>query len=176
MENNFEERKKILEEILASGNSNFETLIDSMKEGKKSSKSPTEKLESYNFIVYDIVFWASRQVYLKLIQSFLSKKIDGRTLESQFFELRINNMKESEELCRIIEDQILPIPDFCYTCKAKDFGSIIEDIYFEIKLYSPDIDDQDSNDFVFSESKLRSILHEDYVSRLEFQDWKNLAI
>ena len=163
------EREKIAQELIAA-DLNFD-LIDNIlgpsKKPRKSLKTPIEKLKNYKFLVGDSVFWASRQAYLEVVQSFLSKKIDGETLTSKFFQLRIQDIISTEELCAIIEDQILPIPDLYYTFKATDFRSAIGDLYFEIDRYDPKIDDWDWNDIVYSESKLRSVIQEKYVPRLQ---------
>ena len=102
-----------------------------------------------------------------MVQSFLSKKIDGETLTSKFFQLRIQDMMSKDELCAIIEDQILPIPDLYYIFKAKDFSSAIDELYLEIDRYDSDIDDWDWNDIVYSESKLRSVTQEKFVPILQ---------
>jgi len=124
-------------------------------------------LKNYKLIVEDSVFWASRQAYLEVLQSFLSKKIDGETLTSKFFQLRSQDMMRTDELCAIIEDQILPIPDLYYTFKAKNFSSAIDDLYLEIDRYDPKIDDWDWNDIVYSESKLRSVIQESFRSQVD---------
>ena len=154
-------------------------ILGPSKKPKKSLKTPIEKLKSYNLIVGDSVFWASRQAYFEVVQSFLSKKIDGDTLTSKFFQLRSQNMRSTHELCAIIKDQILPIPDFYYTFKAKDFSSAIDDLYLEIDRYDPDIDDWDIDDpdiedwewdwddIVYSDSKLRSVIQEKFVPILQ---------
>lgn len=142
-------------------------ILGPSKKPRKSLKTPIEKLKNSNLIVGDSVFWASRQAYLDVLQSFLSKKIDGETLTSKFFELRIEDMMRTDELCAIIEDQILPISDLYYTFKAKDFSSVIDELYLEIDRYSPTIDDWDWNDIVYSESKLRSVIQEKFVPRLQ---------
>jgi len=67
------------------------------------------------------------------------------------------------EICDIIEEDKKPIPDFYYTSKSEDFSSLIGDLYFEIDLYDPDREDSDWDEFTYSESKLRSLIHEEYV-------------
>jgi len=162
------EREKLAPKLIAA---NFDLDLDSLlgtsKKPRKSLKTPIEKLKNYNLIVEDSVFWASRQAYLEVIQGFLSKKIDGETLTSKFFQLRSQDMINTDELCAIIEDQILPIPDLYYTFKAKDFSSAIDELYLEIDRYDPNIDNWDWNNIVYSESKLRSVIQEKFVSRLQ---------
>ena len=104
---------------------------------------------------------------MELVQNFLSKKIDGETLTSKFFQLRIQDIINTDKLCAIIEDQILPIPDLYYTFKAKDFSSAIDELYLEIDRYDPDIDNWNWNDIVYSESKLRSVIQEKFVPELQ---------
>jgi hypothetical protein len=157
------EREKLAQELIAADLD----LLGPSKKQRKSLKTPIEKLNNYNLIVGDSVFWASRQVYLEVVQSFLSRKIDGETLISKFFQLRSQDMMSTDELCAIIEDQILPIPDLYYTFKAKDFSSAIDELYLEIDRSDPNIDDWDWDDIVYSESKLRSVIQEKFVPRLQ---------
>ena len=161
------EREELAQE-LTSANYSFDLdILGPTKERRKSSKTPIEKVKSYNLMIENSVFWASRQVYLELLQSFLLERIDGEILTSKFFELRIKDIMNAAELCAIIEDQISPIPDLYYTFKAKDFSSVIDDLYFEIDRYSPYIENSDWNEFVYSESKLRSVIQEKFVPILQ---------
>jgi len=76
-------------------------------------------------------------------------------------------MRSKNELCAIIEDRILPIPDLYYTFKAQDFSSAIDDLFLEIDRYDPDIDDSDWCNIVYSESQLRSVIQEKFVPRFQ---------
>ena len=161
------EPEKLAQELIAADLDFDLDILGPSKEPIKSLKTPIEKIKNYNSIVGDSVFWASRQAYLEVVQSFLSKKIDGETLTTKFFELRSQDMISTDELCAIIEDQILPIPDLYYTFKAKDFSSAIDELYLEIDRYDPNIDDWDWDDIVYSESKLRSVIQKKFVPRLQ---------
>jgi len=152
---NAKEREKLAQELITSD-------LDFDLDILGPSKNP-----NYNLIVGDSVFWDSHQAYLEVVQSFLLKKIDGETLTSKFFKLRSQDMISTDELCAIIEDQILPIPDLYYTFKAKDFSSAIDELYLEIDRYDPNIDDWDWDDIVYSESKLRLVIQEKFVPRLQ---------
>lgn len=162
-----EERKKLAQELLKLEASDLDSLLGPAKKPQKSLKTPIEKLRRYKCIVEASVFWASRQAYLEIVQSFLSKKINGETFTVKFFQLRTKDLTRKEELCEIIEDRILPIPDLYYTSKANDFIDAIGDLYCKIDQYDPSIDDWDWNDIVYSESKLRSIIQEQFVPRLQ---------
>lgn len=145
-----EDREKFLELILADTDTEgdfLENIFGPSKKPSKSLKTPIEKLNNYHLIVGTSCFWASRQVYLELIQSFLSKKINGKTLTSKFFQLRCQNMMNADEFCARIEDNIQPIPDLYYTFKADDFSSAINELFLELDRYDPDIDDWDINDW-----------------------------
>ena len=134
------EREKLAQKLIAANfNLDLDILLGPSKKPRKSLKTPIEKLKNYKLIVGDSVFWASRQAYLEVVKSFLSKKIDGETLTSKFFQLRSQDMISTDELCAIIEDQILPIPDLYYTFKATNFSSTIDDLYLEIDRYDPNI-------------------------------------
>ena len=161
------EEEKLVEELIGTDFDAYLNMLSSLKNSRKLLKTPIEKLRKYNIIVQASVFWSSRQAYLKLVQSFLSKKIDGKTLTSKFFKLRGEDMIMTDELCAIIEDDIQPIPDLYYTSKANDFIGAIDHLFFEIDRYDPNIDDSDWNDIVYSESKLRSVIQEKYVPRLQ---------
>ena len=164
---NTKEREKLAQELIAADLDFDLDILGPSKNPRKSFKTPIEKLKNYNLIVGDSVFWASRQAYLEVVQSFLSKKIDGETLTSKFFQLRSQDMMSTDELCAIIEDQILPIPDLYYTSKAKDFHSTISGLFMAIDRYDPDIDGWGKNKIFYSESQLRSVTQEEFVPRLE---------
>ena len=163
------ELERLVQDLTADNrDSNFAfEFLGSSKKQRKSLKTPIEKLSSYNLIVEHSVFWASRQAYLELIQSFLLKKIDAETLTSKFFELRTQDIISVEELRLRIEDQILPIPDLYYTFKATDFTSAIDDLYLEIDRYSSDLDDSNLDDIVYSENKLRLLIQKKFVLKLQ---------
>lgn len=163
----FKEREKLAQELIAADLDFDLNILGPSKKPRKSLKPAIEKLKNYNLIVEDSVFWASRQAYLDVLQSFLLKKIDGETLTSKFFDLRTQDMMRTNELCAIIEDQILPIPDLYYTFKARDFNSAINELYLEIDRYDPHIDGWDNNNIVYSESQLRSVIQEKFVPILE---------
>ena len=164
---NAEELNKLAQEIIEADSDLTLSILGPSKNLRKSLKTPIEKVDSYNLIVEDSVFWASRHTYLEIIQNFLSQKINGETLTSKFFKLRTKDMMRADELCAIIEDQIVPIPDLYYTFKAKDFTRAIDELYLEIDRYDSDIDDWDWNDIVYSESKLRSVIQEEFVPILQ---------
>ena len=170
MSKNFtpEERDKLAKEIIES-DIDLDSLIP-FKTPRKSLKTPLEKLTSYKVIVEDSVFWASRQYYLELLQNFLSKKIDGESFAFKFFELRTQNINNTQELCAMIEDGIRPIPDLYYTSKATNFSSAINELFLEIDRYDPDIHDDDPeywNDIIYSESQLRLVIQKDFVPILQ---------
>ena len=161
------EREQLVQELIAADLDFDLNILGPSTKPRKSLKPSIEKLKNYNLIVEESVFWASRQAYLEVVQGFLSKKIDRETLTSKLFQLRNQDMMSSNELCAIIEDQILPIPDFYYTFKAKDFSSAIDDLYLEIDRYDPDINDWDWDDIVYSDSKLRLVIQEKFVPILQ---------
>ena len=166
---NLKEREKLAQELIAADLDFDLDILGPSKNPRKSFKTPIEKVKNYNLIVEDSVFWASRQDYLELLQNFLSKKMDGETLTSKFFQLRTQNIINMRELCAIIEDDIRPIPDLYYTFKATEFSSAIDELYLEIDRYDPniDIDDWDWYNIVYSESQLRSVIQEKFVPSLQ---------
>lgn len=163
----YEERKKLAQEIIMCESAFDLSILGPSKKPRKSFKPPLEKLTSYHIIVEGSVFWSSRQAYLEVIQSFLSKKIDGEAFTSKYFELRSQDMLNTDELCARIEDQIRPIPDLYYTFKATDFSLAINDLFLEIDRYDPDVDDRDYGNIVYSESQLRSVIQKEFVPLLQ---------
>lgn len=162
-----EDLEKIIQDLTTNDLDLDLNMLGPSKEFIKSSKTLDEKIDNYNSIVQDSIFWASRQNYLEMLQSFLLKKIDVDTFISKYFQLRTKNIIRADELCLIIEDQILPIPDFYYTSKATDFSRTINDLYLKIDLYDKYIDDSDWNEIVYSESKLRSVIQEKFIPRFQ---------
>lgn len=123
----------------------------------------------YRCLISSSVFWDSRQAYLDLLQTFLSKEMDGERFCSEFFRLRMKNLLRTNEICDQIENEIQPIQDFHlqYTAKAEGFVSEIGDLFFEVDRYDPEIEDSDWNELVYSESKLRFVIQEDYFPKLQ---------
>lgn len=166
---NDEEKEKLIQELTKSNLDLGLDILGPTKEVRKSLKTPIEKLMSYTLLVESSVFWASRQAYLEMVRSFLLKEINGETFTTQFLRLRGENMISKKELCATIEDQISPIPDLYYTFQATNFMSVIDDLFWAIDLYDPEIDDDDSNidDIVYGEITLRSVIQEKFVPKLQ---------
>ena len=145
------------------------------QEEETSKKSRTERpplhviRTRYRCLVSSSVFWDSRQAYLDLLQTFLSKEMDGERFCSEFFRLRMKNIQRTNELCDQIENRIQPIPDLHlhHTAKAAGFDSEIGDLFFEVDRYDPEIEDSDWNEIVYSESKLRFVIQEYYFPKLQ---------
>lgn len=64
-------------------------------------------------------------------------------------------MLKVDEISEIIEEVKKPIPDFYYTSKSEGFSSATDNLYFDIDLYDPDLEDSDWYEVSYSESKLR---------------------
>jgi hypothetical protein len=107
------------------------------------SKNLQQKLTNYHILIEDVVGWNSRQVYLNLFRSFLLNEIGGLTFASEFMKIRNDDMSKVVKLSEKIEEDKKPIPDFCYTSKSEDFNSAIDNIYFAITQYDPDLEDSD---------------------------------
>ena len=76
-------------------------------------------------------------------------------------------MAQVNDFCEKIEENLQPIPDLHYTFKAKDFVSAIDNLYLEIDRDDSDLENWDSNEIVYSESKLRSVIDEKFVLILQ---------
>ena len=167
-----EKREKLAQELLKIDyNFNYES--QQSDKPIQSVKTPSQKLITYISIIENSVFWSSRENYLELLQSFLSKKIDAKTFTFEFCDLRGQDMDNASELCEKIENDIVPIPDFYYTHKAACFISIIDELFFDIDRYEPNIensdniDDYDLNNVTYSENELRWVIQEKFVPRLQ---------
>lgn len=127
--------------------SKFMRDLDESLEGKKSrSKDPREKLVGYKILLGGVVFWKSRQSYFEIIKSFLNEEIGGEEFQSQFLNLRSGNMRIVTEICEKIEEGTEPIPDFYYTSKSVDFNSALDNLFFAVDEYGPEIDDSESSE------------------------------
>lgn len=173
-----EELKQIDQEIIADFNyynendiDILEELLGSSKKPRDRSKNPLQKLRRYRIIVEASVDWTSRQACLELLKSFLSKEIDGVTFSSKFFRLRGQNRARVNEICEKIEERIEPISDLYYTAKAADFCSAMDDIFFIVEPFDPDIEEDeenlDLNDVIYGEKTLRLSLQTRILPRLE---------
>lgn len=159
-----EEREKIAQEILADFNSKtLEKLVVSKKPKTQSLNSVLQKLRNYNIIIDQAVSWTYRQDYLDLLRNFVLKKINGETFCSEFLTLRRESHRKADEICKNIEEKRKPMANFHYSCKSENFYSITEDLFFEIDRFDPDFEDSNWNEFVYSESKLRSVIKENYL-------------
>ena len=160
-----EERNKLAKEIVASSELDSDILeqLGLFKKPRDRSKNLSQKLRKYHIVVEQSVFWVSRQAYLELLKSFLEKKIGGITFCSEFLALQRQDMVKVYEISRKIEEGIKPLPDFSYISKSDGFLSKIDDLFFEIDRYSPHIEDSNWNEIVYSESKLRSVIQENYL-------------
>lgn len=154
----------ILEELLGPS-------IGPSKKPRDLSKNTLQKLQEYHILVEASVFWASRQAYFELLKSFLSKEIDGETFSSKFIRLRGRNMRRKNEICEKIEESTEPIPDLYYTAQAADFNSAIDDFFFIVEPFNPEIeedeDNLDVNDVIYGEKTLRLSLQTQILPRLE---------
>ena len=145
--------------------------IGPSKKPRNLSKNIIQKLLKYHMLVEASVFWASRQTYLELLKSFLSKEIDGVTFSSKFFRLRGQNIARANEICEKIEERIEPISDLYYTAKAADFYSSMTALFFIVEPFDPDIEEDeenlDLNDVIYGEKTLRLSLQTRILPRLE---------
>jgi hypothetical protein len=135
------------------------------------SKNTLQKLRNYNILVEVSVGWASRQAYLELLKSFLSKEINGEVFSSKFFRLRGRNMRKVNEICEKIEESIKPIPDLYYSVKAADFYSAMSNLFFIVEAFDSKIDEDDDNlnlnDVIYGEKTLRLSLKREILPILE---------
>ena len=138
---------------------------------KRSLKTPAEKVQNYKIMVHASITWSTRKAYLEVIQNFLLKKIDGKTFRSEFLNLRTQNMIRANEVCRVIEDGIFPVAalDLYYNFKASDFSSALDEFFFELDRYDPDLDNSswDATRIVYSENQLRWVIQKEFVPRFQ---------
>lgn len=138
---------------------------------QKPKSEPNTILREYRVFIENSVVWRYRKNYIDLIESFLSKEIDGEIFSKKFFDLRYQTMRETTQLCEKIEENLNPIPDLFYTFKSDNFNSAIGDLFFTVDdfdpNYNPEIEDSDLNDFVYSERKLRAVIQKVYLPILK---------
>ncbi len=130
------------------------------KDKKSRSRDPNDRLREYRIIVERTVGWTFCQSYSELMKSFLNEEIRGEEFESQFLRLRSQGIVRTKELCEKIEEGIESIPNFYYPSKSVDFKSVLDNFYFDLDPYNPKLDESESNDYEYSEEKLRAIVKE----------------
>lgn len=140
-------------------------------ESQKANKKPKLEiiLNKYRVLIESYVVWKSHKEYLDLIQSFVRKKIAGEGFQKKFFELHYQNLNQTNEMCKKIEENLKPIPDFFYTSVSEDFTSAMSNLFFEIDSYDPSHkwEDLDLNDILYNEEQLRLVIQEFYLPILE---------
>ena len=115
-------------------------------------------LTKYEVVFENPIFWASRESYFKIIKSFIEKEIGAKKFDSEFLKLRSENMAQINLLVQKINKGSKTIPDFSFTTKSFDFVSVIGDIFFDLDLFDPSLDDSESSSYGYSEGKLRSVV------------------
>ena len=164
-----EELNKAAEEILNTEDDILERLMGGPEEKRDRSKNNLQKLINYKSIVEKNTFWESRQAYLDLLKDFSAKRIEGVDFRDKFFKLRSENMVEMNEICYQIENGQPPILNLYYNPKVEDFNSVIDNFFFEVDRYDSDLenDDENFNNLVYNERKLRLLVQEKYLPMLQ---------
>ena len=115
-------------------------------------------LTKYKAVLEKPIFWGYRESYFKIIKSFIDKEIDAKKFDSEFLRLRSENTAQTTLLFRKINKGSKTISDFSFTTKSFDFVSVIGDIFFDLDLFDPSLDDSESSSYGYSEGKLRSVV------------------
>ena len=162
-----EEREEIAKEIITNFNSKNYTVdklrrLSNKKPKNESLNSVTQKLLNYSIVIEHAVSWTYRKDYLNLLKDFVAKKIDGEAFCSEFLTLRNKNYYKVNQICKNIEEKTKSTINFHYSDKSENFYWVIDDLFFEIDRFNPNLEDSDLNEFVYSEKKLRSVIKENY--------------
>ena len=144
--------------------------IGPSKKPRNLSKNTLQKLK-YCILLEASVYSMSRQAYLKLLKSFLSKEIDGVTFSLKFFRLKGQGMTRVDEICEKIEKSIELIPDLYYAAKSADFNSVLSDFFFIVEAFNLDIEKDeenlDLNHVIYGEKTLRLSIQRQIFTILE---------
>ena len=95
-----EEQEEAVKKILESSFTPED--IEPIEEPEDQSEDLYQKLLNYKIVIEEIVVWASREAYSKLVRSFLAEEMDGVTFRFEFLALRTQNMSENNEICEKI--------------------------------------------------------------------------
>ena len=164
-----EECKKAAEEILNTDDNILERLMGGPEKKIDRSKNNLQKLINYQIIIEKGIFWKSRQAYLDLFKDFSAKRIEGVDFRYKFVKLRGENMIEMDEIYSQIEDGQKPILNLYYNPKVEDFNLVINNFFFEVDRYDSNLenDDENFNNLVYNERKLRLLVQEKYLPMLQ---------
>ena len=120
-----------------------------MKESKKLrqqgkslwdyDKAKNEELTQYIMLLYDDIFWQSRDQYLQILESFISRSIDAEEFIQKFGQLRGPNIEASNMREKNLESEM----NLQLNPQSTGFTEIISSIYAAIDLFDPDIDVDD---------------------------------
>ena len=127
-------------------------------------KTKYKELTRYCTFLWDDIFWQSRNQYLQIIESFISRKIDGEEFANQFGNLRGENMNASDMREANLEGEM----NLQLNPKSSGFTKIISDIYAHIDTFDPDLDNSESSIYgiAITEEYLRIVVKDDYLPRI----------
>lgn len=95
----------------------------------------SQKLTQYITLLWDHIFWKSKDQYLQIIEFFLSEWMNIDEFIDQFSRLRRSNMTASEKLEENLKNEI----DFQPNLESRGFTKIISSIYDIIELFDPEV-------------------------------------
>jgi hypothetical protein len=115
----------------------LKALSDKLRqEGKSledSDKAKYKELRQYIILLEDYCFWRSRYKYLQLLERAQTTDVDE--LIDEFFTLRSSDMEASDMLQENLETEI----DFQLNPESRRFTRIIEEIFFTMEIFDPEI-------------------------------------
>lgn len=96
-------------------NLNKQRFLELIKEGQKRKnhgkhfwdfdKWKRLELNKYIILFESQIFWSSRQEYCKILDLFISKKINADDFSNQFFDIRWSNSNATDELKKSFENE-----------------------------------------------------------------------
>ena len=98
-------------------------------------KTKDKELTHYLTLLYDDIFWKSRNEYLEIIENFLNKSIDVDEFIQKFDYLHGSNMKESDMRIENLENEI----EVLLNPESRGFTEIISFLDAIIELFDPEI-------------------------------------
>ena len=152
------------------------------KEGKllrDYNKAKHDELISYFIMVEDQIFWESRKEYIRILDSFVSKKITLDQFFMQFCGLRGSNLKSARIWKNNLEEEACGICTqsneiyFQLNLESAGFTKIISNLHSWTDLYDPDttlemnLKQLELITYGISEEALRIMIEENFLPRLE---------
>lgn len=139
---------------------------------QQSFKRIKNILIRYRVMILDYMTWKSRYKYLRIVNNFSNKIISGEEFYDQFRNLYEKNQKEADYAETNLEFQT----EFNLNSQIIGFSHVVDSISNSLELLDVDITDSQSSNFSLSENKLRLIISNNMMPKIQKYCEKNSEV